>query len=167
MLAFGQPQPLPAHWDPPIRTTCTHAQCRTVQTGPLSDVRAVLSGVHNGRHHRTAFRTPRVRSSLAGRPDPWRTRSPPSGIPLPNRKGRGQATDERHGKHWDILGRQTTKTARRDAEPLLWKRRLQLGTQGRLGDGNIASATAATRQLLGVAPPSKARLGALLSSVGI
>lgn len=35
MLAFGQPQPLPAHWDPPIRTTCTHAQCRTVQNrGP-------------------------------------------------------------------------------------------------------------------------------------
>jgi len=53
------------------------------------------------------------------------------------------------------------------AEPLLWGRRLRLGNQGRLRDGNTASATvttAVTRQLLGVAPRSKPRLGALLSS---
>ena len=53
------------------------------------------------------------------------------------------------------------------AEPLLWGRCLRLGNQGRLRDGNTASATvttAVTRQLLGVAPRSKPRLGALLSS---
>jgi hypothetical protein len=51
--------------------------------------------------------------------------------------------------------------------PLLWGRRLRLGNQGRLGDGKTANATvitAATRQLLGVTPPFRPRLGALLSS---
>jgi hypothetical protein len=79
-----------------------------------------------------------------------------------------RGTDERHGRHSDILDRHDHKAARRDTpSPLLWGRRLRLGNQGRLRDGNTSSATvttAVTRQLLGVAPRSKPRLGALLSS---
>jgi hypothetical protein len=87
---------------------------------------------------------------------------------MANQKRRGQGTDERHGRHSDILDRHDHKAARRDTpSPLLWGRCLQFGNQGWLGDGKTASATvttAATRQLLGVALPSKPRLGALLSS---
>jgi hypothetical protein len=85
---------------------------------------------------------------------------------MANRKRRGQGTDERHRRRWDILDRHDHKAAHRDTPSLLlWDRRLRLGNQGWLGDGKPASATvttAATRQLLGVALPSKPRLGALL-----
>jgi hypothetical protein len=126
-----------------------------------SDVCAVVSGVHDGRHDRTAFRTPHVRSI---RPDTVQS----TRHAVANRKRRGQGTDERYGRRSDSLDRHGHKAAHRHTpSPLPWGRRLQLGNQGWPGDGKIANATvttAATRQLLGFAPPSKLRLGALLSS---
>jgi hypothetical protein len=126
-----------------------------------SDVRAVVSGVHDGHPDRTGFghRPPR-----RIRPDTVHS----TRHAMANQKRRGQGTDERHRRRSDILDRHHHKAAHRDTpSPLLWGRRLRLGNQGWLGDGKTASTTvttAATRQLLGVAPPSRPRLGALLSS---
>jgi hypothetical protein len=122
-----------------------------------------VSGVQDGRHDRTAFRTPPVRSI---RPDTVHS----TRHAMANRKRRGQGTDERHGRRSDILDRHDHKAAHQDtSSPRLRGRRLRLGNQGWLGDGKTANATvttAATRQMLGVALPSKPRLGALLSCVG-
>jgi hypothetical protein len=125
-------------------------------------VHAVVSGVHNGRHDRTAFRTPHAPSYPAGhRP------LPPARHGEPEATRTGERTNGTEGTRTPSIAT-TPKTARRDTpSPLLWGRRLRLSNQGWLGDGNTASATettAATRSLLGVALSSKPRLGALLSS---
>jgi hypothetical protein len=86
---------------------------------------------------------------------------------MANRKRRGQGTNERHGRRSDILDRDDQRRPTEHAKPPPAGRRLRLGNQGWLGDGKTASATVtttATRQLFGVALPSKPRLGALLSS---
>jgi hypothetical protein len=87
---------------------------------------------------------------------------------MANQKRRGQGTDERHGRHSDILDRHDHKAARRDTPSSRCGAGVcGLANQGWLGDGNTASATvttAATGQPLGVGLPSKRRLGALLSS---
>jgi hypothetical protein len=161
MLAFGQPQQLPA--SRAVRRDQLHpcSMPERPQAWSPSNVHAVVSGVHNGRHDRTAFRTPPARSYPAGH-------RPLHSARQPNRKRCGQGTDERHGRHSDILDRHDHEGGPPGhAELPAVGRRLRLGNQGWLGDGNAASATvttAATRQPLGVALQSKPRLGALLSS---
>jgi hypothetical protein len=149
------------HRDPSVVTTCAHARCRNVAS--LVPVRCPRGRVRRPRW------TPRSDSL----PDTACPVDPAGHRPLhPARHGEPEATrtgtDERHGRRSDSLDRQDHKAAHRDTpSPRLWGRRLQLGNQGWPGDSKIANATvttAATRQLLGVAPPSKLRLGALLSS---
>jgi hypothetical protein len=123
-----------------------------------SDVRAVPSGVHDGRHDRTAFRTPPPPSYPAGH------------RPLhPARHGEPEATWTGNGR----TARQAFGHPRSPrpqlrpaghAEPLLWGRRLRLGNQGRLGNGNTASATVTTaaawyRSTVEAAPRRTAVLG--------
>jgi hypothetical protein len=72
-----------------------------------SDVRAVPSGVHNGHHDRTAFRTPHAQSYA------------PDTVPftrhtMANRKRRGQGTDERHSRPSVILDRHDHKGGPQD-----------------------------------------------------
>jgi hypothetical protein len=156
--SFGQPAATSR--DPPVMTTCTHARCRNVRkpgprpisarSCPASTMDATIGQVSDTACPVASGRTP----------------STPPGTP-PEPKRRGQGTDERHGRHSDI-------TDRHDHEDSLPGRRtpplgpaLRLGNQDRLGDGNTASATvttSVTRQLLGVAPSPRPRLGALLSS---
>jgi hypothetical protein len=117
------------------------------------------------RRPRWTPRSDSLRTPQAGRSG--RTPSTPPGTPW--RTGSDADRERTNGTE----GVRTSSTPRPQggppghAEPLLWGRRLRLGNQGWLGDGKIASATvttAATRPLLGVALPSKPRLGALLSS---
>jgi hypothetical protein len=54
-------QPLPAS-GPSVVTPAPMLNAGTSASLVPSDVRAVVSGVHHGRHDRTAFRTPHVRS---------------------------------------------------------------------------------------------------------
>jgi hypothetical protein len=170
MRLASRPRPtrLPAHPGPDRTDGNAHARLRPTAAAPErppawfpSNVHAAVSGVHDGRHDRTG----------SGQRMPGRVR--PDTVPSTGHASRtgsdaDRGTDERHGRHSDILDRHDHKAARRDTpSPLLWGRRLRLGNQGRLRDGNTASATvttAVTRQLLGVAPRSKPRLGALLSS---
>jgi hypothetical protein len=58
ILAFGQPQALSAAG--PDRHDHLHpcSMPDVHKPGPPSAVRAAVSGVHDGRHARTAFRTP-------------------------------------------------------------------------------------------------------------
>jgi hypothetical protein len=88
---FGQPQPLPASG--PVRRDHLHpcSMPERPQAWSPSDVRAVVSGVQDGRHDRTGFRTPHVRSI---RPDTVHS----TRHAMANRKRRGQGTDERHGR---------------------------------------------------------------------
>jgi hypothetical protein len=165
MLAFGQPQPLPASG--PVRSDhlrpCSMPERRKPGPRPMSARSCPASTM----------------DATIGQPSGHRI----SGCPVdpaghrplhPARHGEPEATrtgtDERHGRRSDSLDRQDHKAAHRDTpSPRLWGRRLQLGNPGWPGDSKIANATvttAATRQLLGVAPPSKPRLGALLSCVG-
>jgi hypothetical protein len=146
--------------DPPVMTTCTHARCRNVRKpGPRPiSARSCPASTMDA----TIGRLPDTACPVAF----GRTPSTPPAR-HPNRKRRGQGTHEWHGRHSDIPDRH-------DHEDSLPGRRtpplgpaLRLGNQGRLGDGNTASATvttSGTRQLLGIAPPFKPRLGALFSS---
>jgi hypothetical protein len=170
MRLASRPRPtrLPAHPGPDRTDGNVHARLRPTPAAPErppawspSNVHAAVSGAHDGRHDRTG----------SGQRMPGRVR--PDTVPSTGHASRtgsdaDRGTDERHGRHSDILDRHDHKAARRDTpSPLLWGRRLRLGNEGRLRDGNTASATvttAVTRQLLGVAPRSKPRLGALLSS---
>jgi hypothetical protein len=150
------------HREPSVVTTCTRARCRSVRKpGPRPNVHAVVSGVQLD----TMIGQPSGHR-LSGRIRPDTVHS--TRHAMANQKRRGQGTDERQRGIRTSSIATTTRAARRDTpSPLLWGRRLRLGNQGWLGHGNTASATvttAATRQLLGVAPPSKPRLGALLSS---
>jgi hypothetical protein len=63
---FGQPQQLPASG--PVRRDHLHpySMPERPQAWSPSDVRAVVSGVHDGHHNRTGFRTPPAPSYPAG-----------------------------------------------------------------------------------------------------
>ena len=170
MRLASRPRPtrLPAHPGLDRTDGNAHARLRPTPAAPErppawshSNVHAAVPGIHDGRHDRTG----------SGQRMPGRVR--PDTVPSTGHASRtgsdaDRGTDERHGRHSDIPDRHDHKAARRDTpSPLLWGRRLRLGNQGRLRDGNTASATvttAVTRQLLGVVPRSKPRLGALLSS---
>ena len=151
------------HRDPPIVTTCPCSMPKRPQARSPSNVHAVVSGVHNGHHDRTAFRTPPAPSYPAGHRPLHPARH---GEPEAMRTGVDKL---RHGRHSNILDRHD-----HEAGPPGHAERPAVGpafaawqTKAGFGDGNTASATvttAATRQPLGVARPSKARLGALLSS---
>ena len=151
--------------DPSGVTICAHARCPNVRKpGPRPNVHAVVSGVHNGRHDRTAFRTPPAPSCPAGHRSLHSARH---GEPEPMRTG--ERTNGTEGSRTSSIAT-TTKVARRDTpSPLLWGRRLRLG-KPRLArrwqhcQRRRHVTTAATTQPLGVALPSKPRLGALLSS---
>jgi hypothetical protein len=126
-----------------------------------SDVRAVVSGVHDGRHDRTAFRTPHVRSI---RPDTVHS----TRHAMANRKRRGQGTDERHGRRSDILDPTTTRrpTGTRRAPPVgpafaAWQPRLARRWQDCQRDRNHGSDQAATwcRSTVEAAPRRTAVLG--------
>ena len=112
------------HRDPSVVTTCIPCSMpERPQARSPSDVRAVVSGVHDGHPDRTGFRTPPPRRI---RPDTVHS----TRHAMANRKRRGQGTDERHGRHSDILDRHDHKAARRDTpSPLLWGRCLQLATK--------------------------------------
>jgi hypothetical protein len=169
MRLASRPRPtrLPAHsgsdWTDAMRMPAFGQPSRAGTSASLVPVQCPRGRVRRPRWtpRSDRFRTAHARPCPAGHRPLHRARQP-------NRKRCGQGTDERHGRHSDILDRHDHKAARRDTpSPLLWGRRLRLGNQGRLRDGNTASATvttAVTRQLLGVAPRSKPRLGALLSS---
>jgi hypothetical protein len=124
---FGQPQQLPASG--PIRRDYLHpcSMPERPQAWSPSDVRAVVSGVHHGRHDRTGFRTPPAPS--------YRVHS--TRHAMANQKRRGQATDEPHGRYSTSSIATTTRrpTGTRRAPPM--GRRLRLGNQGWLGDGKI------------------------------
>jgi hypothetical protein len=162
MLAFGQPQQHLAS-GPPVVTTCTHARCRNVHKPgprPMSVLSCPAStmdttiGQPSG--HRLSGRSGRTPSTPPG--TPWQTGSDADREPTNGTEGVRTARSP-------MTTRRLTGTRR--APPV--GQRLRLGNQGWAGDGEIASATvttAATRQLLGVAPPSRPRLGALLSCVG-
>jgi hypothetical protein len=162
MLAFGQPRRYQRR-DPSGVTICTHARCPKVRKpGPRPMSTRSCPGVHNGRHDRTAFWTPPAPSCPAGhRPLHPARHGEPEAIRT------GERTNGTEGSRTSSIAT-TTKAARRDTpSPCGGAGGCGLANQGRLGDGNTASATpttAATRQLLGVAPRSKPRLGALLSS---
>jgi hypothetical protein len=150
------------HRDPSVVTTCIPCSMpERPQARSPSDVRAVVSGVHDGHPDRTGFRTPPAPSYPAGH------------RPLhPARHGKPEAT--RTGNRRTArkaLGHPRSPRPQGGppghAEPPPVGPVFAVGNQGWLGDGKTASATvttAATRQLLGVALPSKPRLGALLSS---
>jgi hypothetical protein len=94
-------------------TTCIHAQMADVRSpGPPSDVRGPVSGVQTSRSDRLPDTACPVASG--------RTRSPPSGTPLPNRKRRGQATDDRHGRIRTSSDNHNQEDDPPDAGPLLW-----------------------------------------------
>ena len=157
---FGQPQPLPASG--PVRRDhlhpCSMPERPQAWSRPMS-ARSCPAFTMDA-HDRTGFRTPPPRHV---RPDTVHS----TRHAMANRKRRGQGTDERHGRRSDILDRHDHKAARQTRRAPPVEPALRLGNQGRLGDGKTASATvtmAATRQLVGVALPSKPRLGALLSS---
>jgi hypothetical protein len=133
------------------------------RTKPLpSDVRAVVSGVHDGRHDRTAVRTPHVRSI---RPDT--VHSTRHAMPNRKRHGQGNGRTARQAFGHPRLPRPRRRPAgTRRAPPV--GRAFAAWQQGWLGawqdcqrDRTHGSDQA---KLLDVAPPSKARLGALLSS---
>jgi hypothetical protein len=135
---FGQPQQLPASG--PVRRDHLHPMldAERPQAWSPSDVRAVVSGVHDGHPDRTGFghRPPR-----RIRPDTVHS----TRHAMANQKRRGQGTDERHRRRSDILDRHHHMAAHRDTpSPLLWGRRLRLGNQGWLGDGKTASTTVTT-----------------------
>jgi hypothetical protein len=103
-----------------------------------SDNRAVVSGIHDGRHHRTAFRTPHARSHLAGHRPLHPARHPRTGSDADRERTNGTA-----GIRTSPIVT-TMKTACRDAELPPLGPALRLGNQDRLGDGNRASATVTT-----------------------
>ena len=148
------------HPDPPVMT-CTHARCRnvrkpgprpiSVRSCPASTMDATI-GQPSGHRMPDRIWPDTVHSTTARHP---------------NRKRRGQGTDERHSRHSDILDRHDHEDGLPGRQTPSSGPALRLGNQDRLGDGNTASATvttSVTRQLLGIAPPFKPRLGALLSS---
>ena len=104
------PTPAATSTGTPVMTICNRARCRNVRKrGPVRSPR--------GRVQRPRW-TPRS--------DRFRTLPAPS-YPaghrplhrhaMANRKRCGQGTDERHGRHSDVLDRHATKAARRAAEP--------------------------------------------------
>jgi hypothetical protein len=117
-------QPLPAS-GPSVVTPAPMLDAGTSASLVPSDVRAVVSGVHHGRHDRTAF--------------------PDTACPV-DPAGHRPLHPARHGEGGSDADRERTN-----------------GTEG-VRTSSIATTTAATRQLLGVALASKPRLGALLSS---
>jgi hypothetical protein len=108
---LGQPQPQPASG--PLGHHHLHlcSMPGRPQAWSPSDVHAVPSGVHNGHHDRTAFRTPHAQSYA---PDTV----PSARHAMANRKRRGQGTDERHGRPSDILDRHDHKGGPPDAPPV-------------------------------------------------
>jgi hypothetical protein len=158
---FDQPSRY-QHRDPSVVTPAPVLDAGT--SASLVPVRCprVVSGVHHGRHDRTGFRTP---PALVGSS---RTPSTAPGTPRRNRERHGQGTDERHGRRSDILDRHDHKAARRDTPSpppvgpafAAWQPRSARRWQDCQRDRNHGS----DRPLLGVALPSKPRLGALLSS---
>jgi hypothetical protein len=152
------------HRDPSVVTTCAHTRCRNVRkpgprpmsarSCPASTMDATIG---QGFGHRMSGRI-------------WSDTVHSTRHAMANRKRRGQErTNGMDGVRTSSIATTTRRPARtRRAPPV--GRRLQLGNQGWPGDGKTANATvttAATRQLLGVALPSKPRLGALLSCVGV
>jgi hypothetical protein len=85
--------------DPPVMTTCTHARCRNVRK-PVP-VRYPRGRVRHSRWTPPSDSLPDTACPVAS----GRTPSTPPGTPSPNRKRRGQRTDERHGRHSDIPDR--------------------------------------------------------------
>jgi hypothetical protein len=167
---LGQPQPLPAHRDPPVMTRASMLNGGRPEPGPRP--MSARFGVRrpDGRHDRTGFRTP----------------GQASGHRMPGRIWADTVTSNRHATaemegtrtgdgpsarpHSDILDSHNHEDGRPDAGPPMWGRTCGLATNDPLGDGGTTSATAATavtRPLLGIAPPSRPRLGALLSCVGL
>jgi hypothetical protein len=149
------------HRDPSVVTTYTHARCRNVRKpGPRPmSARSCPAPTMTPRSDRPFGHRPpcRIRPDTVHPPDtPW-----PAGSDADRERTNGT-----EGVRTPWIATTTRRAARtRRAPPV--GRRLRLGNQGRLGDGKITSATlttAATGQLLGVALPSKPRLGALLSS---
>ena len=158
--SLRQPQPLPAS-GPVRRDTCTRAGCRngrkpgpcpmSARSCPASTMDATI-GQALGHRLPRRIRPDTVHSTRHA---------------MVNRKRRDrERTNGTEGVRISSIATTTRRPARK-AEPLLWGRRLRLGNQGWLGDGKTASmtvTTTATRPLLGIALPSKPRLGALLSS---
>jgi hypothetical protein len=147
MRLASRPRPsrLPAHPGPDRTDGNAHARLRSTPAAPERPPAWSPSNVH------AAVSASTMDATIGQVPDSacpavsGRTPSPPPGTPAEPEAMRTGNTPS----------------------PLLWGRRLRLGNQGRLRDSNTASATvttAVTRQLLGVAPRSKPRLGALLSS---
>jgi hypothetical protein len=157
---FGQPQPLPAS-APVRRDTWTRARCRNVRKPgprPMSARSCPASTMDTTIGQASGHRLPGH-----SRPDTVHS----TRHALANRKRRGQGTDERHGRRSDILDRHTTRRPPGHAEPLpvgpalaAWQPRSARRWQDCQRDRNRGSDQA----LLGVALPSKPRLGALLSS---
>jgi hypothetical protein len=84
---------------PPVMTTCTHARCRNVRA-PVP-VRYPRGRVRHSGWTPPSDSLPDTACPVAS----GRTPSTPPGTPSPNRKRRGQRTDERHGRHSDIPDR--------------------------------------------------------------
>jgi hypothetical protein len=146
--------------DPPVMTTCTHARCRNVRKPGRCPISArscpaltmdATIGQPSGQRMPGRIRPDTVHSTRhATEPEATRTANGRTA-----RQAFGHPRSPRPS-------RQPAGTPNPSSGPAL-----RLGNQDRLGDGNTASATvttSVTRQLLGIAPPFKPRLGALLSS---
>jgi hypothetical protein len=144
-------------------TTCNHARCpndRKPGPRPMS----TRSCVRRPRGTPGSDSLPDTACPVVSRPDTV----PSTGHASRTGSDADRGTDERHGRQSDILDRHDhRRPAGTRRAPCRGAGVCGLANQGWLGNGNTASATvttAATRQPLGVALPSKPRLGALLSS---
>jgi hypothetical protein len=120
---LGQPQPLPAHRDPPIMTTCIHAQWWMSETlvpvrcprGPVSGVQMnVMIGQASGHHMPGRIWADTVTSNRHAIAEMEGTRT-----------GDGPSARQ----HSDILDSHNHEDGPPDAGPLLRGRRLRLGNQ--------------------------------------
>jgi hypothetical protein len=150
---FGNPS-RDQHRDPSVVTTCTPCSMpEHPQAWSPSDVRAVVSGVHDGHPDRTGFRTPPAPSYPTGHRPLHPARH---GKPEATRTGNRRTAPKAFG-HPRSPPPQCGPPGH--AEPLLWGRRLRLGNQGWLGDGKTASTTvttAATSYLVSLHRPGRA-----------